>query len=313
MSKLKALARATLPQPLLSAGGRSYRSLRYAVRTPRAKRRFARAAAEPAWLPPARLEELQGRYRVRLDYGYDPDTLERRGHMRARQIAGLVGDLSRERAFLEIGCADGMIGAALCEQGQRVSGVDMDDSLDQRAVRAGVAFVEADAARLPFGDESFDVVYSYNTFEHVAQPDAALSEAIRVLRPGGRLYLDFGPLYFSPFGLHAYDVISVPYCQHLFAPQTLSDFLDRHGHPPLPDYVNGWPIERWRALWRSHEDRLDRLDYLEQRDLTGLHLISRYPTCFRSKTDSFDDLVVSQVKALFEKRGATRAADQRAS
>jgi SAM-dependent methyltransferase len=297
---LKALARATLPRPLLSAGGRSYRALRYAVRTPRAKRRFARAAGGPEWLPPARLEELHGRYELRLGYGYDPDTLERRGRERAELIAGLA---PQARDVLEIGCADGMTGAALAGQGKRVTGVDMDDSLDGRAVRAGVTFVEADAARLPLEDEAFDVVYSYNTFEHVAQPDAALAEAIRVLRPGGHLYLDFGPLYFSPFGLHAYDVISVPYCQLLFAPETLSDFLDRHGHPPLPDYVNGWPVERWRALWAGAGDRLDRVAYLEQRDLTGVGLISRHPSCFRSKTDNFDDLMVSQVKATFSKRG----------
>jgi len=302
MSKLKALARATLPQPLLSAGSRSYRSLRYTASTPRAKRRFARAQDAPEWLSPAALEELHARYEVRLGYGYDPDTLERRGRERAQQIAGLVGDTPQAREFLELGCADGMTGAALSEQGRRVSGVDMDDSLDQRAVRAGVDFVEADAARLPLQDESFDVVYSYNTFEHVAQPDAALSEATRVLRPGGRLYLDFGPLYFSPFGLHAYDVISVPYCQLLFAPETLTDFLDRHGHPPLSDYVNGWSIERWRTLWRTYENRLDRLDYMEQRDLTGLGLISSYPSCFRGKTESFENLMVSHLRALFSKR-----------
>jgi ubiquinone/menaquinone biosynthesis C-methylase UbiE len=303
MSTLKALARATLPQSVVSAGGRAYRSLRYTARTPRAKRRFARAGDRPEWLSPATLEDLQARYEVRRGYGYDPDTLERRGRERAQQVAGLVGDSPQAHDFLELGCADGMTGAALSEQGKRVSAVDMDNSLDQRAVRAGVTFVEADAARLPLQDESFDVVYSYNTFEHVAQPDAALSEATRVLRPGGRLYLDFGPLFFSPFGLHAYDVISVPYCQLLFAPETLTGFLDRHGHPPLPDYVNGWSIEQWRTLWRSFENRLDRLDYAEQRDLTGLGLISSYPSCFRSKTEDFENLMVSHLRALFMKRG----------
>jgi uncharacterized protein YbaR (Trm112 family) len=47
--------------------------------------------------------------------------------------------------------------------------------------------VVADAHRLPFADASFDAVVSFNTFEHLAEPERAAGEILRVLKPGGRL------------------------------------------------------------------------------------------------------------------------------
>lgn len=47
----------------------------------------------------------------------------------------------------------------------------------------------ADAARLPFDGQAFDLVIAQETIEHVADPFSAVAEMARVLRPGGRLYL----------------------------------------------------------------------------------------------------------------------------
>jgi ubiquinone/menaquinone biosynthesis C-methylase UbiE len=49
--------------------------------------------------------------------------------------------------------------------------------------------LEADAEELPFGDEDFDVVYSNGVLHHTPNLALALSEALRVLRPGGHLYV----------------------------------------------------------------------------------------------------------------------------
>jgi SAM-dependent methyltransferase len=47
--------------------------------------------------------------------------------------------------------------------------------------------VVADAHELPFGDATFDAVVTFNTFEHLADPDLAAAEIRRVLKPGGRV------------------------------------------------------------------------------------------------------------------------------
>ena len=44
-----------------------------------------------------------------------------------------------------------------------------------------------DAHHLPFADAAFDAVVSFNTFEHLYDPNAAAAEISRVLKPGGRL------------------------------------------------------------------------------------------------------------------------------
>jgi SAM-dependent methyltransferase len=49
--------------------------------------------------------------------------------------------------------------------------------------------IVSDAHRLPFADASFEAVVSFNTFEHLYDPERAASEIYRVLKPGGRLVL----------------------------------------------------------------------------------------------------------------------------
>lgn len=76
----------------------------------------------------------------------------------------------------------------------RVVGVDLSAELVERArSRAeGAGSVEyqvGDITALPFEDGSFDAVYSERVFLHLADPQAAMAELLRVLRPGGRLLI----------------------------------------------------------------------------------------------------------------------------
>lgn len=50
--------------------------------------------------------------------------------------------------------------------------------------------VIASAERLPFVDQCFDAVFSYDVLEHVSDPFKAASEIVRVLKPGGVLHVD---------------------------------------------------------------------------------------------------------------------------
>jgi len=59
---------------------------------------------------------------------------------------------------------------------------------------------EADLQKLPFADETFDIVISCETIEHVHEPEVAVRELTRVLKTHGTLYLTT-PNYFNLFGL----------------------------------------------------------------------------------------------------------------
>lgn len=274
---------------------------RWAARA--ARERFDQATGGPAFLSPALLPELAERYPAGAPYGYDPDSLARRGEERARRAAAQVPfDLTGART-LELGCGDGMVSFALSQRGAAAVGVDWrGDGFDPRAAGAGVSLVEADAGALPFGDGEFDVVVSYNAFEHFDDPEAVLAEAIRALRPGGQLALSFGPLYMAPRGLHAYRTVGVPYCQFLFERADLEEFAAERELAPIPfDTVNGWRPAEFRALFESHGGELRARQYEELPHVCGLELVAEYPSCFRAQTDRFDDLTTSTVEALFER------------
>lgn len=94
---------------------------------------------------------------------------------------------------LELGAGTGRTMAFL-PGGSRVIGVDLDLGRLRYArarwgARVKLVPVGADMTRLPFADGSFDTVVSVFTFCEVASPPAMLSEARRVLRPGGRLVM----------------------------------------------------------------------------------------------------------------------------
>ena len=67
--------------------------------------------------------------------------------------------------------------------------VDRSSEMLARAAAKGLETVEADAQRLPFEDESFDAATMISMLHHVEDRGAALAEARRILRPGGRLVL----------------------------------------------------------------------------------------------------------------------------
>jgi demethylmenaquinone methyltransferase/2-methoxy-6-polyprenyl-1,4-benzoquinol methylase len=90
---------------------------------------------------------------------------------------------------LDACCGTGDLALADARAGGRVTGVDFSEEMLARAERKAPEFqwVRADAAALPFDDESFDVVTVGFGIRNLADLEAGLAELARVLVPGGRL------------------------------------------------------------------------------------------------------------------------------
>jgi SAM-dependent methyltransferase len=107
--------------------------------------------------------------------------------------AGLLGDV-RGRAVLEIGCGAAQCARWLVSAGAHVTAFDISAGqlrearrLDARSGTRVDRLVQADAQRLPFADDAFDVVCSaFGAIPFVADSAAVMAEVARVLRPGGR-------------------------------------------------------------------------------------------------------------------------------
>ncbi len=105
------------------------------------------------------------------------------------------------RRVLDVGCGVGMYTAAFLRETPRVFGVEIERerALEARERAAGV--IQSPGERLPFPDAAFDIVFSHEVLEHVADDRACAAEMVRVTRPGGRIVV-FAPNRLYPFETH---------------------------------------------------------------------------------------------------------------
>lgn len=111
-------------------------------------------------------------------------------HLRAYDEA--VGHAAG-RDVLDIGCNTGYGTIRFAPVAGRVVGVDVSpraiDAARQRAPDGRPEFIPTSGFELPFPDDSFDLVTSFQVLEHVPDPLAYLREIERVARPGGTVIL----------------------------------------------------------------------------------------------------------------------------
>jgi len=114
------------------------------------------------------------------------------------QLASFVSPSGDERA-LDSGTGAGTLALALAPLVREVVGVDIVPELLERARKdapQNVTFVEGDATSLPFEAGTFDLSCTRRTLHHIARPELAVAELVRVTAPGGRIFVDdqIGPI-----------------------------------------------------------------------------------------------------------------------
>lgn len=179
------------------------------------------------------------------------------------------------KTVLDMGCgASGKSLYYLSLGAERVVGVDIvaryKEEAEAFARELGFAdrfsFLLGDALNLPLAEGTFDAVIMNDFMEHIHDPEGALGEALRVLKPGGRVYINFPP-YYHPTGIHMSDVIGIPWVHLLFSEETLI--------AAYKDLVRGLPDERARLDLRfgTGKDGRETITYLNKmtiRKFSGL-------------------------------------------
>ena len=135
-------------------------------------------------------------HREEYAHGYDSAlTLKMHVSRTADKQAGwFLPYLQPGMTLLDCGCATGSITVGLAkvvEPGQ-VTGVDIAEveieRARERAAKAeitNILFAVGNIYQLDFPDNNFDAIFSHNVLEHIGEPDRALQEMHRVLKPGG--------------------------------------------------------------------------------------------------------------------------------
>lgn len=136
-------------------------------------------------------------------------------------------DLTDRSRVVEIGCGTGAIAriiTRLTEVGEYV-GTDPSEPLLERARRLApggrLRFERADGADLPFDDASFDAAIIHRVLSHAPDPTAVVTEAVRVLSPGGVLAICDGDYATTTVALSAADPLQC--CVAAFTPAFVND------------------------------------------------------------------------------------------
>ena len=175
--------------------------------------------------------------------------------------------------LLDLGCFTGGRSAAWQDRLEVdvLHGFDVDVEYAKAAVEFADArndashFCVALAESMPYRDESFDYIATFDVIEHVMSPSEALGEAFRILKPGGLMFAVF-PTYWNPLASHLNLATRVHGLNLLFDGTTLAeahyDVIARRGaghewynasSPELPGFykapfLNGITVSAFREI-----------------------------------------------------------------
>ncbi|MGE0816678.1 MAG: ArsR/SmtB family transcription factor [Vicinamibacterales bacterium] len=164
------------------------------------EREFERTATRPdVRADDARIQEVRRLRRENFDLHAGADTRDGRQLVPGRSWAAwsrALGLLLPPLDVVDIGCGEGYLTLEAARWARKVTGIDRSAAvlgrarqLAERRKVANVVWKRGEIERLPAPDASFDVALLSQTLHHAADPGRAIHEAVRVLRPGGRVLI----------------------------------------------------------------------------------------------------------------------------
>jgi SAM-dependent methyltransferase len=183
------------------------------------------------WLIPEK-DELAKKVAAKADshasviQNYIDDSELRKGNGRVLEIGYTSGGLSQigfEKLGFDVCGLDYFFDGKVPESGRHV--------INKRILNSNVEYHAGDITRrTSFDDESFDIVYSLSTIEHISNLGSAFEEMFRLLKPGGFVLHSYDP-YFHPVGGHSLGILDSPWAHVRVSKEELINYL--HQYRPL--------------------------------------------------------------------------------
>lgn len=242
------------------------------------------------------------------DYQRAAASRVRRFEKRFKRLEKRVGSLTGA-SILEIGCGGGIdtLLTALRPVGQ-VVGIDAqlllfdagkkaarnrrllskaleqcgeDADVDAALDRLPVSFKTLDATQLPFPEESFDVIVSRASLEHVIPIEGALDEMRRIVRPGGFMHHSIDPFYWLR-GCHAEAMVDIPWAHARLSGEEYQRFVHAYEGPDKAASrsgqiaeLNQFTLERWREV--VDDGNFEILEWEENPSAYAEEILGEFP------------------------------------
>lgn len=161
-------------------------------------------------------------------------------------------DLVQDKLVLDVASGEGYGSFLLADTAKAVTGVDIDNISIEHAKgkynKENLSYRQASALELPFEDNHFDVIVSFETLEHLVQHQEMLAEFNRVLKTNGILIIS------TPDKKHYSDDTGFDNEFHVKE-------LYKHEFKALLD--NHWPAQKWYAQGMAFHSIMQELDVKE--------------------------------------------------
>jgi len=224
-----------------------------------------------------------GTHQEFVDY-YAKESVSDRSYQRMEGIFDCINRnlnsrlINKKLDVADIGCGAGTLSMMWAAAGHNAHGLDVNDALltiaKQRAEEAGlnIEFTLGSATHLPWENESMDVCISPELLEHVVEWKTCLTEFVRVLKPGGVLFISttnkLCPKQ-QEFNLPFYSWYPAPLKRHY-------EHLARTTRPEIAGYAK-YPAVNWFSFYQLRKefstmglDSFDRFDNMDIADKSQL-------------------------------------------
>jgi len=220
----------------------------------------------------------QGRY-------YDPGadySLDQLAQLKT-MFSGFLSQISG-KTVVDFGCGQGIQSLALAKNGAKhVVGVDIHtghiQNARREAERLGLQNIMFYDAIDPLEKGGFDVLISHNSMEHFENPLKMLHLFRRLIHNDGKVYITFGPPWYSPYGAHTNMFCRFPWIHLLFSEKTVmqvrSHFTDDNAehYEDIRGGLNKMTLKKYTDLIAASDFRIEYESHIYALKLRFLHRI----------------------------------------